>query len=97
MNTLEFWLQFIGVAALVALSDVVWTLYFIATADRKAVQSAGWSALTVLIGAFVTVSYLHDLKLLLGAALGAFAGTYYTIRWTNNSAEVRAEKKERDI
>lgn len=81
MNTLEFWLQFIGVAALVAASDVVYTLYFIATSDRAAAKAAHWSALTVGAGAIVTVSYMHDIKLLIAAMLGAWIGTYATIRW----------------
>lgn len=78
---LEFCLQFAGVAGLTALSDVMWTLYFIETANRNAAKAAGWSAMTVGLGAVATLGYVHDMRLLAAAMLGAFIGTLITIRY----------------
>jgi hypothetical protein len=80
MMTLEFALQFVGVAGLVAFSDVCWTFYFIKTSDRQATHAAAWSAIVVGCGAFTTVAYVHDFRLVLAAMIGAFLGTYFTIK-----------------
>ena len=85
---LDFWLQFCGVMGLVAFSDVCWTFYFIKTADRLAAQAAGWSSVVVGCGAITTLGYVHDLRLVIAAMLGAWLGTYFTIRYfTNGSIE----------
>jgi hypothetical protein len=83
----EFWLQFAGVVGLVAFSDVCWTFYFIKTADRYATQAGAWSAMVVGFGAVSTVAYVHDVRLVFAAMLGAFLGTYFTIKFFNDNQE----------
>lgn len=72
--------RIVGVFLATALADVVWARYIRATADRKAVSAASWSALVVLLGAYATVSIVADRWLVLPALCGAFVGTYYAVR-----------------
>ncbi len=79
-------MTFILVMAAVALADVFWTLYFIATEQRKAVAAAAWSASIVLLSAYTVTEYVHDRKLVIAAVLGAFIGTYATVRFKKKDA-----------
>lgn len=62
-------------------ADVAWTLYFIETGKRRAVQAGAWSAAIVAVGSFSTINYIHNPKTILAAIAGAFVGTYATIWW----------------
>lgn len=64
----------------VALVDVFWTRYFQSVAEKHAVKSGLYSSLIILIGAFSTMSYVEDHMLVIPAALGAFVGTYFTVK-----------------
>jgi hypothetical protein len=72
---MKFMLVFLGVL----LADVAWTLYFIETGKGRAVAAGLWSAAIVGIGAFTTVQYVHDPKLVAAAVAGAFVGTWATV------------------
>ena len=74
---MSYVLVFLAVAA----ADVCWTHYFIETTNKHAVKAAAWSALIVALGAFTTVSYVHERGLIIAAVFGAFAGTWATIRF----------------
>lgn len=60
--------------------DIIWARYTIALADRRALQAGGWSMLIFLVGGGLSVAYVHNPRLLIPAALGAFAGTYYAVK-----------------
>lgn len=62
------------------LADVAWTKYMLAVAEKRATRAALWSAAIVLFGAFNIVSYVGNHWALIPAALGAFAGTWLTVR-----------------
>lgn len=79
-------MTFFLVMAAVALADVFWTLYFIATEQRKAAAAAAWSASIVLLSAYTVTEYVHDRKLVIAAVLGAFIGTYATVRFKKKDA-----------
>jgi hypothetical protein len=76
----------LGVFFGVLLADVAWTLYFIETGRGQAVKAGVWSAAIVGLGAFTTVSYVHDRKLILAAMAGAFVGTWATVAWKKRTA-----------
>lgn len=63
------------------LADVCWTLYFMKVSEKKALQSAFWGSIIILFGAVSTTSYVNDHSLVLAAILGAFIGTYVTVRY----------------
>jgi len=64
-----------------ALLDAVWTLTVRMVADKRAVAAAVYSALTIGLGAFTTISFVSDPRYVVAAVLGGFVGTYLTVRW----------------
>lgn len=75
---MKMWL---AVALAMFLADVAWTMYFIAVESKFAARAGAWSALIILFGAFSTVSYVHDIRLLPAALIGAFLGTFVTVKF----------------
>lgn len=61
--------------------DACWTLYIAKVGEGKALAAATWSALIMVCGAFATISYLNDTRLLVAAIAGAWVGTYCTVRF----------------
>lgn len=74
-----FALKFIAVMISMILADVCWTMYFIEVEKRRAIPSGLWSGAILLFGAFTTVHYVNDHRLLAAAILGAFVGTAGTV------------------
>ncbi len=64
-----------------SLSDILWVFYIRRTSEGKAFSAGLFSALIVVIGAFVIVSYVDNKFYLIPAALGAFIGTIITIKF----------------
>lgn len=78
---MTFEIQFILVMLALIVADVCWTMYFVETANKHAVKAGIWSALIMLSGSFATVSFVNDRRFIVAAMLGAFIGTYATIKW----------------
>lgn len=74
---IEFFLVMIAMICV----DVCWTFYFIKVEERKSMLAGVWSSLIMLIGAFVTINYIGDKKLLLAAIIGAFIGTAGSVEY----------------
>lgn len=79
--TTAFIIQFILVMLALIVADVCWTMYFTETANKNPVKAGIWSALIMLSGSFATVSFVNDKRFIIAAMLGAFIGTYATIKW----------------
>jgi peptidoglycan biosynthesis protein MviN/MurJ (putative lipid II flippase) len=79
--TTAFAIQFILVMLALILADICWTMYFTETANKNAVKAGIWSALIMLSGSYATVSFVNDKRFIVAAMLGAFIGTYATIKW----------------
>jgi hypothetical protein len=71
-------------AALVFLAmligDSLWAKWMLATSKRQPVPAAAYSSAIILVGGFTAVAYVNDPRYLIPAALGAFVGTYVTVR-----------------
>jgi hypothetical protein len=76
-----FILKFISVIIAVALTDMCWALYFIKIGEKKPVHSAVWASFLMLFGAFTTISYMGNKELIIAAIIGAFIGTYFTVKY----------------
>jgi len=63
------------------MADVFWTLYFIQVEERRAALAATASTLIVLMGMFTVLQYTHDATTAIPALLGAWLGTYVTVKW----------------
>jgi hypothetical protein len=76
----NFALQFVLVAAAMFAVDVCWARYIAKVGEGRALPAANWSALIMLCGAFATISYLHDRRLLAAAIVGGWLGTFTSVR-----------------
>lgn len=75
------WMNWVGVAVAMAVVDWAWARYAIALADRRALAGAVWAVMILLPSAFTITSYVHDPRMLAPAALGAFVGTYVSVKF----------------
>ncbi len=77
----EFAVSFAVVAVGMAFCDAFWTMYVTQANERRA-QAAGFSSIMiVLINSYVVLEYVHDRRLVIAAALGAYVGTVVPIKW----------------
>ncbi len=81
MNYDNIYIKSILVFFAVAIVDVFWTRYFQATAEKLPMQAGVYSSFIILFGAFTTASYIHNGILVIPATLGAFVGTYLTVKF----------------
>jgi len=64
------------------LSDVVFTLYLLRTAQGRALSAATYSALIYVISGVLVLIYVDKgLPAVVPVAAGAWVGTWLTIRW----------------
>ena len=73
-------LKFLAVVVSTALADVAWTLYFVSVSEKQAVRAGAWAVVVVALGAVAAISYIGDNTLLVAAMIGAFVGTWGTVR-----------------
>ena len=83
---------FLVMIAMIAV-DVSWTFYFMKVEERKSIHAGIWSSLIMLIGAFVTMNYIEDKKLLFAAIIGAFIGTAGTVEYKKRKEEKNNKDK----
>lgn len=73
-------IRHLGVLLAVALADAVWALYIRSVSGRRPLLAGAASVVILLCGAAVTIAYVHDPRYMASAALGAFLGTWLTVR-----------------
>jgi hypothetical protein len=61
--------------------DFVWARYTRNITAGNAGRAGGYAALIVGFNAAVTLGYVADIWVVVPAALGAFAGTYASLKW----------------
>jgi hypothetical protein len=64
----------------VAVSDALWARYITSVGSRDPVASATLSMGIVLVNALAVVVYVSNRWAVLAAGLGAFVGTYLSVR-----------------
>jgi hypothetical protein len=72
---------FVLVALAMAFADICWTLYFIDVEERRAHAASFWSAMIILVSAFTVTNYVENKIYVIAAFIGAYLGTYGTIKW----------------
>lgn len=93
---MDFALAYLGVMLATAVLDVCWTMILIETEKRHALKAAFWSTLIILSNALVITSYVHNKWLISAAVIGAFIGTYGTIKfkvWKDKQQIHKSTKK----
>ena len=76
---MDYGVKFAFVTGLMFVVYVCWAKYTLAVQHKQAMHSGVWSVSAMLCTALVTVSYVEDKSLIIAAAIGTFAGTYYTV------------------
>ena len=78
---MSFWATFISVVLVVALADFCWSMYITATTELKPIKSGLWAVAIIFTGAYATISFMNDNRIVFASALGAFIGTTSTVYW----------------
>ena len=79
MSTLVF--KWLWVAVATGLTDVCWTLYVTNAAAFNKIRASFYSVGILLMGSSVVVEYVADRVLVIPAAIGAFIGTWLTLKF----------------
>jgi len=75
----QYW-KYLAVFLAMAVTDGVWAQWMTAVANHNALEAAFWTTGTIILGAFVVVSYVENKRLVLPAALGGAIGTYISMK-----------------
>jgi hypothetical protein len=73
-------MSYIIVFIVMTLTDFVWAQYTAAIAKDKAFPAGLWSIGIILFGSYVTKSYVDDYWMIIPASIGAFAGTFLSVK-----------------
>lgn len=61
-------------------TDYIWSEWMKSVSENKPFRAGLFSVGTVLAGSFVIISYIENPKYLIPACLGAFVGTYISVK-----------------
>ncbi len=73
-------LRFIITVIIMAVAEMCCTMYIIATEKRQALAAATYCALIVSFSTLLTLNYVDDKKMIVATIVGAFLGTFITIK-----------------
>jgi hypothetical protein len=71
--------------------DFIYARYNVATTTGRALASAHYAALIILLGGFGIVQYAHDPLMLIPAAFGAWGGTFCAVHFKKESVMKHAK------
>jgi len=74
-------LKVILVFVVSGMGDVLWTFYIIRTAGKRAYSAGFFSALIILTGGLVIITYTENNWYLIPAALGGYVGTVLAVKY----------------
>lgn len=78
---MTFWLTFISVILVAALVDVIWVVYLIQVEKRHAAFAGLFASLIMGASGYTVINYIEDYRYLAAAFIGAFIGTYVTVKY----------------
>ena len=61
------------------ISDFIWAKYISSVTLAPPLIAGIWGMATVVLGAFVVLSYVNDRRMIVPAGIGAFLGTYFAV------------------
>lgn len=80
LASIDPWIA-LGVVAATALTDAVCVLYTSSVVHRRDLSAANWASLTYMLSAFAVISFTNNWTYVVFAALGAWIGTYATMKY----------------
>lgn len=78
---MSYFLEHVLVFLFVTISDILWTLFIRAVHEDKVMLASIVSTFIILLTAGTAISYISDHWKLIPAALGAFVGTFITMKY----------------
>jgi hypothetical protein len=78
---LSFLRRCLAVFAAIFALDLVFAFYVAAVAAHAAFDASAWAAAIQLCNVVVVVSYVKDQRMVLPLALGAFGGTWVSVKY----------------
>jgi len=78
------WLTALLVFVVYVFFDVLYALYVLCVSRKQAFAASAISSVLYSLGAYGTMSYLHNPWYLIPLAAGAFLGTYIAVRYMGN-------------
>lgn len=83
---------YIFVFVAMAVADFLWGQYIIATTGQRSIKASVWSASIALVNGAVVIVYVNNHWLILVAAMGAFAGTFASIKRAQHQTNHQPDK-----
>jgi hypothetical protein len=80
LASIDPWIA-LGVVAATALTDALCVMYTASVVHRRDVAAANWGSLTYMLSAFAVISFTNNWTYVVFAALGAWIGTYATMKY----------------
>ena len=77
----DYWSRFILVITTVALADVCWVNCVSNVKEDRAFASAIWAVGIMVAGSFSVYSYISNPTYIIASCIGAFLGTYITVKY----------------
>ncbi len=74
-------MRWLAVCLAVAALDALWARWTLAIAETHALAASAYAVALLLMGGWVTISYVKDKRLLWPAAVGAFVGTWLSVHY----------------
>ena len=97
LASLDPWIA-LGVVAATALTDAICVLYTSSVVHRRDLAAANWGSLTYMLSAFAVISFTNNSTYVVFAALGAWIGTYATMKYLRwQSAHIAAVEPANDL
>ena len=73
-------LEYVGVAIVMALFDVIYTQYLLYVERREPLKAALASVLMYLFNSWIILKWVEDPLFIVSAVIGGFFGTYFVVR-----------------
>lgn len=86
-TSIPYAVRFLMVFGASFLSDICWAFYFIKIASQKAIAAGLWGASVIILGSMITISFVDDHTLLIPSVLGAFVGTFLTVKYSKKEEQ----------
>jgi hypothetical protein len=74
------------------MGDILWTFYILRTSEKRAHPAGLFSALIILTGGLVVITYTGNPWYLIPAALGAYVGTVLAVKYDSYRARKNGTK-----
>ncbi len=80
---MSFLLKFMLVFVCVTITDACWAFYIVKASQKKALPASVWGSMISMLTSITVIAYTEDHRFIIASVLGAFVGTYLSIKYIN--------------